>query len=244
MRSHVIPFPKTATFLAGDTKAPGGDPPIPIEKTAEVWRDFEPVARKVVLTSLSKLPLSKLRTRLLQAGVPVLRGLQLVRKQLTENTELIADLVQDVALAFTRAVQRGKIAAARPVVYRWIEQTTARITREKSRADAISLLSGAHLSMAEQNEAGEPRAPEPTPTAGVLGRPLGEGEGPEHLSDVRTELREILFAAAPANLTDAQQVVFGRWVEGTRPKEIARELGISEVAVRLRLMQARRRLAA
>jgi RNA polymerase sigma factor (sigma-70 family) len=237
-------LPKTATFLSSETQERGSDPPIPMERAADVWRDFEPLARKVITTSLRTLPLGLLRTQLETAGNPICRGLQTVRDRLAHDEELVADLVQDVALAFVRAVQRGAIDAARPVVYRWIETTSARIAREKSRADAITLLVGAHLSEDNTKDGEEPRSPEPIPTAGVLGRPLSEGEGPEALSDIRTELRELLFAAVPANLTCAQQLVFTRWVEGASHQQIARELAISEGAVRLRLMQARRRLAA
>lgn len=243
MSKHPTPFPKTATFLSTETNQLQSDPPIPIDRAAEVWRDFEPVARSVVVASLRKLPLARLRDRLDRAGVPIRRSLQTVRERLSTDEELLADLVQEVALAFVVSVKRLKLRAARPQIYAWVQVTAARIAREKSRAEATSVLTGAHLSAEEREATDVPCARQAIPKACVVGRALGDGEGPEELYAVRTELRELLFAAVPANLTDAQQVVFTRWVEGASHEDIARELGISEVAVRLRLLHARRRLA-
>jgi RNA polymerase sigma factor (sigma-70 family) len=243
-RTSPAQFPKKADFLSADSQKDHDDPPIPIERAAEVWGDYQLLARKVIIRALQELPLARLRRKLEQAGVPIRRSLQTVRERLASDAELVADLVQDVALAFVRSVHRGAIRGARPVVYRWVEKTAARITREKSRGDAISLLSGARLSEGKPKPGFEPSPPEPDPVADVLGRPLGDNRGADEQSDVRTQLRHVLFAAVPANLTCAQQLVFTRWVEGASHQDIARELGISEGAVRLRLMHARRRLAA
>lgn len=243
-RSHqVVAFDSTVTsFLAVETNVTESDPPIPVARTVEVLREFEGLVQKSVIQTLWMLPLGELCQQLRSRQLRIVRSPWLVREALATDKEHIRDLMQEVALAMVLAIRRGAIRAARPVVYTWVRQVAYRITCEKSRGAALALLTGVSLSDAVDDD--DPNPPEAGPTAGVTGRQLGEAENADDIIDNLRQLDHLLTEVIPANLTDGQELVFIRRIQGASHQEIAQELGISEGAVRLRLMHARRKLAA
>jgi RNA polymerase sigma factor (sigma-70 family) len=161
--------------------------------------------------------------------VSIRRSPALVRADLAKSAE-VDDLVQEVACAMASAVRRGKLVAARPAIYRWVERTVYWLVPERSRQTVIAALTGAPLAIEPAND--NARA------GSELERIVfSSGETPEDTYARREDLRERMSV-----LTRGQRDVFERAAEGMDHAEIAIDLGISPGAVRLRLMQARRRL--
>jgi DNA-directed RNA polymerase specialized sigma24 family protein len=147
------------------------------------------------------------------------------------NGNDVDDLVQDVAVAFVHAVRRGRVAAARPAIYRWFQQTVCFLVPERARQSALSGLTGASLTMGPSNDNGS----EGEPSSDEL--LFGGWPTPEEAC-ARVEGAQI----RTAGLTPGQREVVVLQARGAGTAEIAQTLGITEGAVRLRLMQARRRL--
>jgi len=217
-------------FLATESRPAGADPVLTQEHLACVWREFGPTVRRLVVRALLRLPLRKVCARLQVSGIAIRRSPGLVRFDLANGND-VDDLVQDVACALTVAVRRGRLVAARPAIHRWFEQTIYFLVPERSRQSAITALTGASLSArpANDNESEEDQPNEPLI--------FGSGPNPEEACEANDGARARL-----ASLTAAQRevVVLASW--GWPTTDIAYHLRISVVAVRLRLMQARRRL--
>ena len=223
------PCPADCPLLATETGPPGSSGPIPPEHFGCAWRAFERHVRASVVKALLRLPLGRLCLRLTASHVNIRRSPALVRIDLAESAE-VDDLVQEVACAMASAVKRGKLVAARPAIYRWIEQTVYWLVPERSRQTVIAALTGAPLALAPAND----NAGEPSEVERIV---FASGETPEDTYARREDARERM-----GRLTRGQRDVFERAAEGMDHAEIAIDLGISQGAVRLRLMQARRRL--
>jgi DNA-directed RNA polymerase specialized sigma24 family protein len=231
-RSRPVCFLR-CTALAVD-RADGGDPPIPTEHFTCLLRDFSPLIRALIRSELGNLPLGPLARKLAEhcPGIPR-PGIGAVRTSLLRDEHLADDLYQEVILVLWRAVSESRVRAARPVVYRWLQTATRFVVRRYApRAAVLSLVAA-------------PGDDE----AAFVDIPSAPANQNVHLatgSDIRT--RYSVIAAANTNATAAIpkpiRAALLPWLDGAVSADIAQELGISDLAVRLRLMRARRYLDA
>lgn len=232
MKKPSTPCKNECRALTTESGARGSDQPLPPEHLPCVWREFEPHVRRTVIRALLRLPLGRICANLQASGVAIRRDPALVRHDLIRSASEVDDLVQDVARAMVSAVARGKLFAARPAIYRWVEQTVYWLVPERSRHAAVTALTGALFALRPANDND---SAESEPAGNLV---FGSGESPEELLEQREDADARL-----RRLTAAQREVLERSAQGMDTAATARDLGISEVAVRLRLMHARRRLA-
>jgi DNA-directed RNA polymerase specialized sigma24 family protein len=207
------------------------DPPLPVEHLRCILREFSRLIQRRIRTSLAKLPLGRLFARLrgrCPAGVP-LPVPSAVRSALARDEQLIDDATQEVAIAVWRALQRGRIRAARPCVYSWLCTVVPRVARR------VGLRAAPLLMVAARGEDDV-----------VVDAPASYCFGAGHLNAVCERDRYArLVVVRPSlvwRLSTGERTVFAKWLQGERCVDIARELGLSAGAVRLRLLRARRLL--
>jgi DNA-directed RNA polymerase specialized sigma24 family protein len=213
----------------------GSDPPLQENAFEGVWTEFEGYIRQVVRRQLKRVSLREPCSKLANALISI-RNTSLVRRDLAGDEALVEDIVQEFAVAMVGAIRRGRLAAARPAIYGWINKSAWRIVKDHARSAILVALAGT-LFQGPANDNAEP-APDPLELALVC-----DSENPEALA-IDGEERVRVVAGVSKLLTANQRQVLFLELDGRTTKEIALELGISERAVRLRRMQVNRRLAA
>lgn len=193
------------------------------------WTAFAPRVRQLAARTIAKLPLKHLSARVQDAcggGFRLVPGGR-VRATLGGDA-FLDDLVQEVGLAFWRAVSAGKIFAARPAVHAWLETTAPRVARRAVRPAAIL----AFMAPANDNDG---RDPVQLPEFALR----FEASNDNALDNLKEALRdpELLLA-----LTPSERSVLIPSLAGETPTQIAASLGLQVNAVRGRLHRARRHL--
>lgn len=216
------------TAAANDSGSSGPLPPSHLEC---VWREYERVVHSMVLRNLERLPLGHLCARLGRAKVAIQRSPGRVRGELKRDDTLVEDLVQDVATAMVKAVRAGRLYAARPAIYVWLETTTERVVRDRSRQAAMIGLAGVLMSESPQNDHDGDAEP---PSIDTL--VFSSGEAADEALDRKRH--EVVFLRG---LSKAQRPVVVACARGERYEDIASALRVSVGAIRLRLFQARKR---
>jgi DNA-directed RNA polymerase specialized sigma24 family protein len=214
--------------LTTESREPGADEPLGREHLPCVWREFQPEVRRAVIRTLLRLPLGGHCAALNGAGVAITKSFSLVRLDLVRSEE-VQDLIQDMGCAMTVAVNRGTLAAARPAIYAWIQQTARWLVPQRARAAAISVLTGALVTTPANDNGADDPPMEPL----IFG-----GRGPEDTVVEWDNARSAL-----ARLTRQQQNVLACFWQGMSDEATARALGMSLGAVRLHRMRLRRRIS-
>lgn len=223
------------TILTPIKGTKGSDGPIPVEHFPCVWREFSGQVRRMVRVALGRLPLRKLWDRI-EASCPGYHPLTMdaVRALLAADEALVEDVCQEIAIHFWQAINRRKVAAARPAVWRWFEVAIPRIVR-RTTCDAV-LLAALGPRLGESDRHAEAPALTQPPALRATASAGGERRALRALSAARPDW---IRALSPA-----EQTVLPLWLEGKQPREIAQDLGLRGRVVRLRLMRARQRIAA
>lgn len=235
--------PGECTALSTESRTKGSDGPLEMVHFPCVWRLFQKQVRYRVGANLFRAPLAQLCRQLRNATADIFcRNPEAVRYELMSDRALIEDLVQDVALAMIEAIRREKLCAARAAIYKWIERATYRIVKDRIREAALQALTGTVLVLRDDEEM---TVAPLQPLAGLDGAAIVVGSEFATGATNAFYLRDLLSDSNRHRvLTEAQREVVIRWAAGHSANDIAEDLQISPVAVRLRLMQARRRLAA
>ena len=241
MPSKPLLIPKSCQFncivLSSYRDERGADPVLPHEHLACAWLRIHSYVRRLAAKSLKAYPSSAIGCRI--ENGPNNWIFYRVRTNLASNASLLDDLVQDVACEFIEATCRGKVNAAVPALFGWAKVATYRIVVRAAKP-AILLALGGYGSGASSDEDHRLAAD----TANVCGSTEIDGSTPSPLD------RGVLLSFVESrpdiltNLTPARRDVLVQWLRGNSPGEIARNLGISRVAASLRLMHAKRALAA
>jgi tetratricopeptide (TPR) repeat protein len=169
--------------------------------------------RQLAARTIAKLPLKHLSARVQDAcggGFRLVPGGR-VRATLGGDA-FLDDLVQEVGLAFWRAVSAGKIFAARPAVHAWLETTAPRVARRAVRPAAIL----AFMAPANDNDG---RDPVQLPEFALR----FEASNDNALDNLKEALRdpELLLA-----LTPSERSVLIPSLAGETPTQIAASLGL------------------
>ncbi|MFO0590515.1 MAG: hypothetical protein U0441_23435 [Polyangiaceae bacterium] len=159
-------------------------------------------------------------------------GANQVRDALTRDEQLIDDVLQDVAMVLWQRISAGRIAAARPVIYRFLEQTTWRVARRQALRTAML-----HLVAAPVDDDGA-WVDVPVPA----NQNMLEVDITERAPRYRTLLAihpEVLVTLSPA---EREAVVL--WTRGVSIEEITSAMQAPNATTRVRLHRARKRIDA
>lgn len=211
----------------------GSDAPLPVAHFRCILRDFGSTIRFFIRGALALLPFGRVGAKITERcwGIPC-AGREAARAALTRDVQLGEDISQEVAILLWQAISRGDLPAARPVIYKWLQTTTRWVTWRNARPVARHYLFA---------------APARDDDSSVVDVPVSCHD-PRAASSSTTDEQARYRTAMRAHpnlydlLTYGQREVFVPWLTYRRASEIAREFGITAVAVRLRLMYARRRI--
>ncbi|MFI5297835.1 MAG: RNA polymerase sigma factor [Polyangiales bacterium] len=221
MASPRLPVPPCLNPVASRVEQ---DRPLTRAELPGVWWHLEPLVRAEAARVLTRVPLSGARHLASRGGTfgREVASQGAIHHALRANG--VDDLVQDVAVAFVEAVDRGDLRASRSSLLAWFAVTTWRTAVRTTRTPAV-LLFGAGPGTEDDDDDGSDVFVATTREAS----PLAHAERRSDLAKV-AELVERL----PAKL----RAVLQHWLEGAASAETAERLGLEPVTARVYLKRA------
>lgn len=223
MASIRAPRPAFLNPVASRTEA---DPPLLRSHVGAVWSFLEPFARRTAERALSRVSLERARRFASRKGAfaEVIGGQGAIRHALRHNEA--EDLMQDVAVAFFNAVDRGAVRSSEHSVKEWIRVAIWRTAARSMRAPAALLFAaGADERGVTEGHAEDARAPQ------------AREASPESLAVARSDYGAKV-APLLGSLSAKLRVVLDLWLAGAEHEEIAAEVGITVATSRVRLHRA------
>jgi DNA-directed RNA polymerase specialized sigma24 family protein len=216
----------------------GADAPLTLEHAECAWSRVEHFVRRLAVNAVRAYPPGLLGIEAEEHCELEVSAFYRARAALATNGALLDDLVQDVACEFIAAVRRGAIASAVPAIFGWVKVVTFRVVSRSAKSAVLNAM-GISVESPSRRADCERRA-EPANLA-TSAEPDGKGCHPFERADLKRALQ--LRPALLTKLSSGRRDALIRWLNGSSPTEIAKDLGISRVAASLRLMHARRSLA-